>query len=681
MLFRSIPFFGAGGYMNQNNSNLFWNNTNTRLGIGTSSPYAKLSVVGPVVAEYFHATSTTATSTIAGGLNVGQGSFIYDYSSGITSANGLSVSGAMNFDTDAGVISWIDLPISSAAAGTPQAYSASVGSTEVLTVYGESNGSGASRNLRVGIGSTTPFATLSVNGSTTSATSWAFAVADVASTTRFMIQDAGNVGIGTTSPWRTLSVTGTVAMSGLTAETVSGSALCLSAGGEVQVNTGAQTCTVSSLRFKKDINDNVGGLSTVLALKPSAFKYIYGNDEERVGFIAEDIQSVDPRLVVMDQDNLPRGVRYEDMTAVLVKSTQEIANALSMSSSTDNTFKSVRLDQLEEELTSNKKLLASSTAELQAGIMSLSEGLIKDTSSSVQSIADAIVALDLKVDALIASSTLNLDSIIASTSIALASSTEFITQVSSSTVNTISSNSSFVEIIAKAVKDLVASAGEWVVDRFTAKVAYLGRVEAETVAISKGMEIIDQSTGSVWCVTIKNGEWNKVMGTCKDTTNEATNATNSATNAGTTNKATNADTTNTSTTTSTSIATSSSSSEVSNSLSTSTPELVIPTENATSSSSGSTTGTEPLNPEVSPTATPSSTNPPTVSGQENPVVDPGVPVESTPANSPDSGNQSASNSSEQNTTSSEQGASSSGPTEATSAPASTESSGSTNVTP
>jgi hypothetical protein len=35
-------------------------------GLGTSSPYAKLSVVGTVVATNFHATSTTATSTFAG---------------------------------------------------------------------------------------------------------------------------------------------------------------------------------------------------------------------------------------------------------------------------------------------------------------------------------------------------------------------------------------------------------------------------------------------------------------------------------------------------------------------------------------------------------------------------------------------------------------------------------------
>ena len=42
-----------------------------RLGIGTSSPYATLSVVGETVSSYFTATSTTATSTIAGILAVG----------------------------------------------------------------------------------------------------------------------------------------------------------------------------------------------------------------------------------------------------------------------------------------------------------------------------------------------------------------------------------------------------------------------------------------------------------------------------------------------------------------------------------------------------------------------------------------------------------------------------------
>jgi hypothetical protein len=44
--------------------------TTGKIGIGTSSPYAKLSVAGEAVAGYFTATTTTATTIIAGGLNV-----------------------------------------------------------------------------------------------------------------------------------------------------------------------------------------------------------------------------------------------------------------------------------------------------------------------------------------------------------------------------------------------------------------------------------------------------------------------------------------------------------------------------------------------------------------------------------------------------------------------------------
>src|SRR3990167_9534615 len=56
------------------------------VGIGTTSPYAKLSVVGEVVASNLTATSTTATSTFAGGFAVGTGAspsgLVYDRSTG-----------------------------------------------------------------------------------------------------------------------------------------------------------------------------------------------------------------------------------------------------------------------------------------------------------------------------------------------------------------------------------------------------------------------------------------------------------------------------------------------------------------------------------------------------------------------------------------------------------------------
>ena len=70
------------------------------VGIGTTTPYATLSVAGNIVADSIFATSTTATSTFAGGLDVGNGSLNYDYSSGVTSINNLQL-GALEFDTDA----------------------------------------------------------------------------------------------------------------------------------------------------------------------------------------------------------------------------------------------------------------------------------------------------------------------------------------------------------------------------------------------------------------------------------------------------------------------------------------------------------------------------------------------------------------------------------------------------
>ena len=59
----SIPFFGTGGSLNQNNGNLFWDNTNARLGIGTTTPSAKLSITGG-------GTSTGRAFTIANSSNV-----------------------------------------------------------------------------------------------------------------------------------------------------------------------------------------------------------------------------------------------------------------------------------------------------------------------------------------------------------------------------------------------------------------------------------------------------------------------------------------------------------------------------------------------------------------------------------------------------------------------------------
>jgi hypothetical protein len=65
----SIPFYNGGNFT-ENNSNLRWDNTNNRLGIGTTTPGSIFSVQG--VGNF-----TTATSTYysTGGINLGSGCF------------------------------------------------------------------------------------------------------------------------------------------------------------------------------------------------------------------------------------------------------------------------------------------------------------------------------------------------------------------------------------------------------------------------------------------------------------------------------------------------------------------------------------------------------------------------------------------------------------------------------
>lgn len=77
----------------------------------------------------------------------------------------------------------------------------------------------------------------------------------------------------------------------------------------------------SSARFKRDIR-SMGDMSDVLlSLRPVAFKYkpeLDANGIQQFGLIAEEVQKVDPDLVVRGDDGKPYSVRYDAVNAMLL---------------------------------------------------------------------------------------------------------------------------------------------------------------------------------------------------------------------------------------------------------------------------------------------------------------------------------------------------------------------------
>ena len=92
----------------------------------------------------------------------------------------------------------------SSSQGTIESYTAQLDGNPELTVYSEADGAGSIQNPAIGIGTTTPTASLQVQGALNSRD--VLRLSSSTGATLLTVTAAGNVGIGTSSPSQLLTV-------------------------------------------------------------------------------------------------------------------------------------------------------------------------------------------------------------------------------------------------------------------------------------------------------------------------------------------------------------------------------------------------------------------------------------------------------------------------------------------
>ena len=94
----------------------------------------------------------------------------------------------------------------------------------------------------------------------------------------------------------------------------SGSAVFIDANNRLGTNT-------SSKRFKEEIKSMDKASDAIFALRPVTFRYKKDIDpagKSQFGLVAEEVEKVNPDLVVRDKEGKPYSVRYEQVNAMLL---------------------------------------------------------------------------------------------------------------------------------------------------------------------------------------------------------------------------------------------------------------------------------------------------------------------------------------------------------------------------
>ncbi len=96
-----------------------------------------------------------------------------------------------------------------------------------------------------------------------------------------------------------------------------------------ELDQSATACSLSSERYKTNVQNYTLGLDALLKLRPVTFNFIKGIGQDpnapQEGFIAEEVLKVDPTLVAYGTDGKVSGLDYPKFVVMLTKAVQELA--------------------------------------------------------------------------------------------------------------------------------------------------------------------------------------------------------------------------------------------------------------------------------------------------------------------------------------------------------------------
>jgi uncharacterized coiled-coil protein SlyX len=173
-------------------------------------------------------------------------------------------------------------------------------------------------------------------------------------------------------------------IAGIFAVPVTGTGVVVDSDGQLGV-------AASSQRFKDEIKPMDKASEAILALKPVTFRYKHEIDPKRIpqfGLIAEEVENVNPDLVVRDNEGKPYSVRYDQVNAMLLN---EFLKAHHKMEEQERKIQNQQatITELRSSVAQNQKEFQSGIAQQRTAIEALSAHL-REQDSKIQRVSDQL---------------------------------------------------------------------------------------------------------------------------------------------------------------------------------------------------------------------------------------------------------------------------------------------------